>query len=345
MDDLKIVREAYGEPRPDAQLKARIEARLAAETRPRRKRWPVFVPAGLLAAAAAVLSLLYVQSPPPPVAQKPAELSARSILLAAAETAATSPEGRYWRLHMIQSVTGVVAGGEPYTILASQQFDRWAAKEGTENIYQRELAAKPLGEQDEAAWKQAGSPDTFKVANNDDSITYRTTDGPWDERVVTEEDLAQAKEMCEKPEFREKCRRVPDSAPLKERMFPREGGSVANKIQQAYVFLIEAPVSPEERAEAFRLLAEVPGVRSKSDVTAPDGRKGVAIVGDGEMIDGSGVTFEYEMIFDPKTSTVIGDRMTITAGTYRGLTGLLNESTIKSAGWTEASPSAGGQGS
>ncbi|MFC4589486.1 CU044_5270 family protein [Sphaerisporangium corydalis] len=420
MDDLKMVREAYGRIAPDDGLRARVRARLAAETgvtaetagsrvsggpgghgrggdehgRGGRGRggngrggrdWadvPVLrvrgwrrgtVPVGLAAAAAiAAVAITITGSgsgdgpvtvPAPPVALSTAsgQPTARTILLAAARTAAAEPEGRFWRLHTVGGSTGTVEGPASYTILAPSEFDGWRSPSAgdTDVTFQRDLPAHPLTDRDKAAWESAGSPSSFKVRNNEDFVTYTTGEGDWRQEKASPEDKRQAarslKELCARPEAAPKCspatllnwqdkeRIAADPGRFQELLFPRAAGQEAGpaaKLQQGFVFLIDQPASPKVRAEAFRVLADLPGVRSRQDVTTSDGRAGIGIAADGKMIDESDAAFEYMIIFDPETHTVIGEKQTITAGTYRGLGAgtLLMQTSVKQAGWTSEDP-------
>ncbi|GAA1283964.1 hypothetical protein Psi02_34400 [Planotetraspora silvatica] len=373
MDDLKMVRDAYGEITPDPQMETRIRARLAHEggrtaSRPGFLRGRAGIGLGLLAtAAAAAVAVAAVGigtgggSGTAPVAGAPAtELSAKSILLAAADQAATESAGRYWRLHMISGSSGKVEGADAYTIFGPNEFEGWRSPstQETDFTFQRELAAYPLTAEDKAAWKEAGSPTSFKVRNNADFITYKATDGAWTEQRATPKDKKFAaesfKQLCARPDAAAKCppsaqmtwsekeKIASDPARFQELLFPKAapGTSPANKLMQGFNFLIEQPASPAIRAKAFRVLADLPGVRSVGKVKSLDGRSGVGIAAEGEMIDGSGATFEYQVILDPKTHKVIGDKQTIVGGTYRGLGAgtVLVEQSVMQAGWTGDTP-------
>ncbi|MGW0479029.1 CU044_5270 family protein [Nonomuraea sp. NPDC003214] len=104
MDDL--VRDLYGEPRPDPQAQARVWRQLAARRRRRRLPW-LAVP---VVAAALALFLIVPGAPEQP-------LPGRSILLAAATTAAsTSAEGAYWHVRKVRDGT--------------RETELWATRDG-----------------------------------------------------------------------------------------------------------------------------------------------------------------------------------------------------------------------
>ncbi|GAA4563993.1 CU044_5270 family protein [Planotetraspora kaengkrachanensis] len=376
MDDLKMVRDVYGEIAPDPQLETRIRARLAHEGgRPSSRRGfsrgRMGVSVGLLAAAAAAAVAVAAVgigggiggggSGTSPVAGAPnTELSAKSILLAAADQAANEPTGRFWRLHMISGSSGRVEGATPYTVFSPNEFDGWRSPSAQETdfTFQRELAAYPLTNADKAAWKADGSPSSFKVRNNEDFYTYRATDGVWTTQRITPElkksASASFKQLCARADAAAKCppsaqltwaekeKIASDPARFDELLFPRsaQGPDAAGKLAQGFNFLIEQPASPEIRARAFRVLAGLPGVRSVGTVKSLDGRTGVGIAAEGKLVEGGVATFEYQIILDPKTSKVIGNKMTIVDGTYRGLGPgtVLTEQSVMQAGWTADTP-------
>ncbi|GAA4586963.1 hypothetical protein GCM10023194_34580 [Planotetraspora phitsanulokensis] len=371
MDDLKMVRDVYGEIAPDPQLETRIRARLAHEggrssSRPGFLRGRARVGLGLLAtAAAAAVAVTAVGigngggAGTSPVAGAPTtELSAKSILLAAADQAANEPTGRFWRLHMISGSSGRVEGATPYTVFGPNEFDGWRSPSAQETDYtfQRDLAAYPLTAADKSAWKAAGSPASFKVRNNEDFFTYTLADGAWTTKRITPEVKKSAsasfKQLCARADAAAKCppsaqltwaekeKIASDPARFQELLFPQATSDPAGRLFQGFYFLIEQPASPEIRAKAFRALADLPGVRGVGKVKSLDGRTGVGIAAEGKMIDGSGATYEYQIILDPKTNKVIGDKQTIVGGTYRGLGPgtVLTEQSVMQAGWTGDTP-------
>lgn len=369
MDDLERVRDAYGAVATDDRMKARIRARLTDDAvarparrrgLPRGRRTGAIVTVATAAAATAGVALLGSGGgggPGKAPGAVPAELSARTILLTAADKAAAEPQGRYWRLHEVVGSTGRVEGANPYTVLSPSEFDGWRAvsDQGTDVTYQRDLASSPLAAADKEAWKRAGSPATFRVRNNADWITYRRRDGAWTEQRATPADKRNAAKACaSRPALLVKCggnltwaqreKLAKDPKQFQKLLFPPTlpGATLspANKLQRGFDFLVEQPVSPAVRAKAFRVLADLPGVRSTGRVKAPDGRAGISVTAEGKMIDGSGATFAYQLILDPKTYAIVGDRETIVGGTYRGLGAgtLLNQDSVLQVGWTGQAP-------
>ncbi|TDD21398.1 hypothetical protein [Nonomuraea diastatica] len=371
MDDLKMVREAYGEITPDARLQHGIRARLALEAgggaasiraRPRWHRRAVTL--GAIAAAAAVTITLTItgvgRTPVPPTSR--GELSARTILLAAAERAEAEPEGRFWRAHAVEALAGLVDGAEPYTILVPQEIDIWRprSKEGTHVAFERTLSARPLTQRDRRAWERAGSPTSFTYRDSRYVATGAPADTGWKEQKTTPEDSkrlvsrmcaqepdpkgceeAAAKDAVTAAKAPERQEMAADPSRFQELIFPpgSESWSAAEKLQRGFSFLLLEASSSEVRAATFRLLAGLPGVRTTKGVTTSDGRSGIAIAADGEMRDGS-AAFEYTITLEPNTYQLVSGRKTVKGGSFRGLGPgtLLEETDVHMAGWTSEEP-------
>ena len=69
--------------------------------------------------------------------------------------------------------------------------------------------------------------------------------------------------------------------------------------------LRETYASPELRAALFQIASGLPGVELIGDVTDEEGRPGVAV---GYPSDG----LRHDLIFDPNTSVLLGERTVVT---------------------------------
>lgn len=371
MDDLRMVRDLYGEVPPAPQLEDKIRGRLAVlevergdgRATGRRRMVPRRRAAfglGLVATAAATvvgvatLGGTAPAAPGHPAQAKSVELSARTILLTAAERAAAEPMGRYWRVDTMggQSYhTGPATGG--YTVVGySTEDSSWRAlsESDTDMTYDRDLGAHPLTAADKAAWEKAGSPSTWKVWSNDHyamlstkpGATYGTLPGTWSQSSTTPAQktkltklAAQMKKMCKtdakicaKVEFiamsgADRQKLASDPARFKELLFPggAKGAAVkgplgpATQLMAAYGFLTTQPASPQVRAAAFRLVAGLPDIRSIGKVQDADGRTGIGLAARASMGDGSATIFDEVLVLDPMTYKVLGDqRVVVKAG-------------------------------
>ncbi|MFI0357489.1 hypothetical protein [Actinomadura sp. 9N407] len=208
MNEMKMVREFLQEPAPPS-TEATGEALQALEseisghgTRRTRTRRPLIGRfqlglTGLVAVGAATavaIAMLGGGGTGTPQPQQ-SDMSARSILLAAAEKAAKEPSGRYWRLQTVSAQAYRVGkGAGAYTILGTrEQWDRWTARSLSDPdvLYARDLGARPLTKVDEAAWKKAGSPESMRVRSGGRWLTFSTVPGRTAERAPGEAAPAQ----------------------------------------------------------------------------------------------------------------------------------------------------------
>ncbi|MGO4751312.1 hypothetical protein AB4212_22305, partial [Streptomyces sp. 2MCAF27] len=75
--------------------------------------------------------------------------------------------------------------------------------------------------------------------------------------------------------------------------------------------LINLPVKPEVRAAAYRVIADLPGIRSLGEVTDQLGRKGVGFALPAIELPGYG-TGRSELIVDPATGALLSDQQVLT---------------------------------
>ncbi|GIH92298.1 hypothetical protein ACFFMN_04910 [Planobispora siamensis] len=201
MDEVEALRELYGEPQADPFLKARVRAKVRARVeagslRRRRPRLP-WAPAvaGLAAVAAAVAVAVAAvvpgtagapgtgaAGPQAPGSRAPGSqlpgsqvpesrapvttVSGRSVLLAAASTAASEPAagGAYWRVRKLYRETHperLGRGANRYWLVESRLTEQWVAGDGRVWSGSRTLGAQPRSAADEAAWRRDGSPATW----------------------------------------------------------------------------------------------------------------------------------------------------------------------------------------
>ncbi|MBO2465801.1 hypothetical protein [Actinomadura violacea] len=198
-DELDGVRRLLAEP-PDPSPEASAKAfglltdemsggrrvRTTGARRRLRSRWPIGLGAGLVAAgAAAAVVVATVGSPGSPGTGKPSEkidLNKQAVLAAAAK-AALMPTGRYWYTDTVDGQSYIVrakTGAYAISAASSETFQWTGAKHGSgREFYGRSLPARPLTPRDEALWRRAGSPSSFRVWSNDHYGTYTRRSTPW----------------------------------------------------------------------------------------------------------------------------------------------------------------------
>jgi hypothetical protein len=338
----------------------------------RRRRRLVIVPAVAAGVAAATALALVVglddggtrRSPDTPV-----RLGPNSVFLAAAAAMERQPIGEYWFTDQIQGQSYIVKDGYAVTGAHSETFEWTAVKKGGGNLfYGRDLPARPLTKEDEAAWRKAGKPSSFRVWSNDHYGTYTTKAGAWQaDRPQAhaggkffipggagEMTTAQLQNMTTDPA------KLANLFFTSKRPVGRNPAWSAWLRDPAHVILTaseafgNAPLPPRVRAGLMRALVTQPGIRNLGTVTDPLGRPGIAIGADwsdqtpvpGEK---GGVTMEKapfgsreELIFDAKTGEYLGDQQILTrpGGLYRtrkpGF--VINYWLERGSGWTDKKP-------
>ncbi|MEV0229933.1 CU044_5270 family protein [Nonomuraea sp. NPDC050786] len=377
IDELKAARPAHLDDRPiDPRTRAAELSRAMAAPRPVRRGRRAVRPAwglGLAGAAAAVtaaavaISMNGTTPAPRPPAGSPASvpstqkvtLSARDVLLAAADKADRQPDGAgaYWHSVSVGRYLYSAAQGG-YLVMEQQRSEMWTPRatgaDQQQWSRQQSLGARPATEQDRQAWERAGSPAEIKVVvpgkgrlgdhvlktspGKAQSSHSPLVDGDkvfWLGRNVTMKDL----------------RGLPsDPGKLKRWLRASYGGhdtesSSVPMSEETWLFkvsmglIMDMPVTPEVRGAAFRMLAELDGVKVIENVTDAEGRPGTAVSIKERTKDG--VT-ENRLIFDEATGRALANENVLVkpsglqAGFEPGT--VWNSTTLIEAGWTDAKP-------
>lgn len=315
MDELQMIREAYGEPEPPT-LKEMTEARAAMlGTPPRtgvRFGWRLKAGIGLVAAgAAAAVAITAVGSGPPAPPSPPAAADpGRRAVLAAAERAEAQPAGGYrgyWYSDTVDGQSYVIrakSGTYAISAMGTQTFQWIGEKRGMgEAFFIRRLPARPVSAQDRALWKRAGSPSEFRVWLNDHYATCTTEATGWRSSGpgadVDPKGGGKFYELGHGGSSVEDVRNLPsDPSELAEKFLsrtaiggprqaeakpPRKKASDISDEELPHMQLRRAmsiltgPLPPKTRGGLMRALAAQPGVHALGRVTDPLGRPGVAL--------------------------------------------------------------------
>ncbi|WP_049560629.1 CU044_5270 family protein [Nonomuraea sp. SBT364] len=289
MDDLSAVRELLSPPGPSRETVVRGRDRLLTEIaherppsrtphdRPGRRavraaRWGTFGLASAAAAAAVVLSSAPPAEPPPP--------DARTVLLAAATSAARQPaEGAWWGNKLVRGVR-FRDPGDRYTLQQTATEETWlptGKMTAPHWIVLRYLGVEPATPEDEAAWRADGSPTRWSYPyGNGGGLggdSYEVEAAPGEARSIRQEDVDWRLLAAGRPLTRmAELPATPEG--LRALLGPGTGELTANLGS----FVLEMPVPAETRAAAYRLMASLPGVTARGEVTDQLGRTGQAIV-------------------------------------------------------------------
>jgi hypothetical protein len=324
-------------------------------------RWS-FLRTGLVgAAAAAVLAVSAILTPlgertgtPPGAADGGTETAtARDILLAAATQAERAPAttGKYWHVKTLD-VYGPerVGGPNGYEVLRRSVNESWDASDPREASWTgyRELGVRLRSDGDERAWRAAGSPTEWTLVV-DGANTVTLSMKPRAGELTKDKD-------GEKPHYMgdlwrlslEQVRAMPDEPDalrawatsrlqtIVTEQAAEMGTAIDSTVMDHMVFstfsrlLVDTPASPRVRATAFRVLADIDGVRGLGTVQDESGRPGQGV----EISDG---TTTVRLIVDASTHTLLGTK---TISTPAGATLPVAESgaVLLAAEWSDAAP-------
>ncbi|MFC4065913.1 CU044_5270 family protein [Actinoplanes subglobosus] len=341
MDELDLLATARPATPPSAETTAAARDRLydlmnatkPAPAAPRRRfrllGWGLAVPA--MAAAVALLMVLtsvWVRPGEPDRGtvdiadagpRPPQEL--RNLLLAAAQHTATDPAttGRYW-VSEIESGTLIQVGpaGNRYAIMGRTNETTWyTVRRDDRAVHLQQWAgAAPASDADRAAWQRAGKPSTWLI-DEACPTSGNYTAGPGATRTIVGEPepstfligggYISAEQVGDLPS---------EPARLQEWLIDRlrvgSPGLTAAELSKGVFdsiinLLYQAPSTPEVRAAAYRVLADLPGLRDLGTVTDPKGRSGNAVTlvtnddTPGVRQADTGGAQEVRLIFDPKS--------------------------------------------
>ncbi|MFI0448599.1 CU044_5270 family protein [Actinomadura sp. 6N118] len=299
-----------------------------------RARWTLG--AGLLPLAAAVTAAAVIAGSDVGSVPQPQDTPARRVLLAAATRSEATPvTGRYLRFSTENHERiDVGTAKRPYRVVYRTLEEFWyPTKGGTPGWSSyRSLGGEPVSRADAAAWRAAGSPRRLKERCDDNRIVgYKGGEIRPDGSVSPEipirgrcrwfdlrpgpaqtERMASGTGMHGQPSGDLNPATLSDDpATLRRQLLawtragglagPVEGDSA--QLWAAAGTLITEPVGlvrPKLRAAAYRVLADLPDVRSLGEVTDQRGRRGQALERTGAESEGvSGNT--DRTIIDPRT--------------------------------------------
>ncbi|MBT2206710.1 CU044_5270 family protein [Actinomadura sp. NEAU-AAG7] len=316
LDEYQMIATMLDEP-PEPEAAAAGRRRLTEgirgpRRRPLRSRWPVLGLAGV--AAAAVVGAVLVSSGTSPRAPDPVDarpVSAREVLLSAAERAESSPDiGRYWHRRTL-ATTSVEVGpeGGRYQVEQRRVSETWARPDGQVWIADRDAGARPRTAADQAAWERDGRPTGWKGRSRLGGGRLTLAPGPG---TVIKARGPRSFTVCDKEMSFTQVRALPtDPAGLRDAirnaMLHNDDGPVPADAQTGFVrecltgLLSDVPAPPKVRAAAYRALAGMPGVKATGAADDGTGRAGVGIL----IQDRGGAG--TRLTIDPKTSFVLAE--------------------------------------
>ncbi|WP_030175495.1 CU044_5270 family protein [Spirillospora albida] len=370
-DILRTLREARPEELapdlPVAEDVRRAELAHAMASRPvggraraRRSVRPVWGlgAVGLAGAVAAALVAVNVPADGEPGAPAAQPATARTVLLAAAGKADGRPDGTgaFWHVATVSSMAHQVStGGVRYTVVDRQRHETWTPGRPGAKIRAdvQNLGARPATAKDEAAWRRAGAPARFEIRvpigpNSTVTKTFvtsvkqgpvrrGTSPRPGDGKLFWLGRNVGVKELRALPADPARLR-----AGLLRWYDGRDTESGAPMSRDAWLYRVasglvtDMPVAPKVRAAAFRMLADLPRVRSLGRVTDAQGRTGLGVGLDEKTRAGLVL---HRLVIDPATGGALaGERVLVrpAAGEGRAPGTVLGSTAVLTAAWTDA---------
>ncbi|WP_034488129.1 CU044_5270 family protein [Actinomadura oligospora] len=329
MDELQMIATMLDEP-PTQQSEDAVRHRLLNGMRepelPARRAWrrpALWSGLGLTATAAAVAGAVVLSSGTSPrapdhgTATQP--MSAKTVLLIAAEHAEGAPAtGRYWHVLRIQS-RAFRNEQKDYWTLGRQLVGQWSLPDGRSWTGYRGLGAVPMTARDAPAFRRDGSPDPSPISPTLDKDTTTKT-------FLVCGSAMTFKQVQALPDDPGKLRDALSRAVL--RNHPTAGRTADEVVKYCVPDLLSfVPAPPKVRAAAYRMLATMPGVSTRGQVTDERGRKGIAL----EVRGRRGIT--DTVIIDPDSSLVLS-----TSRTVPGVPGQFDKVLYLRSGWTDGNP-------
>ena len=369
MDELTMVRRLLDEAPPSPEVVAEGRRRLRGSARPaapRRtlsvRRALAFGLTGATAAVGLVLAALVSSagnSTPTGGGPVATDLSARTVLLAAATAAESAPtSGAYWHVRSLSRTTlprRFGHGANRYRLERTSVTETWTTHQGRTWLGRREWV-RPKTQADEAAWRRDGAPSSwcsgYTDTNPPQPICLRTAPGiasvtrfGQDRFTVTEQQRLTFGQLQRLPRDPSALRAWLVGV-ARHDLDASAGSDVIdlNVESELSNLLVDTPVPPAVRAAAFRALAGMPHVsaigpthdqlgRAGIGIRIALGGKAVLVYGDGGAGSAREGRLTRTLIIDPRTSQVLADTTTI--GDRRGPA---VDTLILDAGWANGKP-------
>ncbi|MEE1665311.1 CU044_5270 family protein [Streptomyces sp. WAC07094] len=254
-------------------------------------------------------------------------------LLSAAEQAANSADqGTYWQT-TTRSENVDVAGEQGHLFaVRSTSTSEWSVgvRPGTGSLMVSGLDSltEPRTAADKARWRAAGSPGTVRV-----EVAKKAGTG------VIGYPMGTGRPMVMKTNLNDKIYAVgPRNVSYKDlRALPSTSGELRSYLERAYATdngaesgtsgrsawmlrqaadLVTMPVKPAVRAAAYRVMADLPGVRVTGRVSDPLGREGVGVDFPVAYPTPLGTTRE-RLVVDPSTGAMLSDQVVLVKASAR----------------------------
>lgn len=242
------------------------------------------------------------------------------LLGVAKKAETTAAEGTYWQTTTRSEDVNVVGAKGRLFAVRTTSTEQWSVgvRPGTRSLMVSGLdgVTEPRTEADKARWRAAGSPATVQaeVATAAGQGTLGYTMGIRPPMVMRTDANDKIYALGPRNVTYQDLRELPSSSEQLRRQLERlhgedssgaetSGGRTVYVLRQA-ADLITMPVKPGVRAAAYRVIAELPGVRGLGRVTDPLGREGVGVAFPGTVRTPLG-SVQQRLVVDPSTGAML----------------------------------------
>ncbi|MGW3568371.1 CU044_5270 family protein [Streptomyces sp. NPDC000941] len=251
-----------------------------------------------------------------------------ALLNVASRLESKADQGTYWQTTTRSGWIGVVAESGSTFAVATSETQQWSfgVRPGTQSLWVSGIddITEPRTERDAARWRAAGSPKDVTLAESGSQpggkLGLRIESGSEKRPTVTR--INQGDKIAAlgaRNVTYADLRKLPgDSGKLKKalaELYEEDRGSeISGRTEWMWhqaAGLIGLPVKPEVRAAAYRVIADLPGIRSLGEVTDPLGRKGVGFALPATERPDYG-TARSELIVNPATGALLSEQQVLT---------------------------------
>ncbi|MFD3735814.1 CU044_5270 family protein [Streptomyces sp. NPDC058632] len=273
----------------------------------------------------------------------------RLELLSAAKKAETSAaDGTYWQTTTRSEDVNVVGEQGQLFAVRTTSTAEWSVgvRPGSRSLMVSGLdgVTAPRTKADEARWRAAGSPGTMRAeaTGNEEGGTLGYTMGTRRPMVMRTDADDKIYALGPRNVTYQDLRELPsDSGELRrelEKLYAEDSGADTGVGRTAYVLrraadLVTMPVKPAVRAAAYRVMADLPGVRGLGRVTDPLGREGVGVAFPGTARTPLG-SVEQRLVVDPSTGAMLAEQVVLVEPSARAQEAGLDAGTTVNYGAT-----------
>lgn len=263
-----------------------------------RRRLVLAVP--LVVAVAAALSVGLGVGNEQPAAARQLEHAAK---LVAGDPAPVIGPGRYWYVKGSGAFVNEVMGGDgTFSALQTSSHEIWIASDASGRIVRKDGAPQFFSDAERVRWEAAGKPGFGADGGIDEQEAAGSLSWGWESLAVHS-----AAEIPTDPAALARL--------VEARADQNKNQRASEELTLIFDVLRFAPLSGAQTAAFYEVLAGLPGIELTGSV-----KDGIGRTGTGFAVERGG-SMREEIILDPKTGRLLGNRTTLTAADEKAYPG------------------------